>query len=374
MRELREQAREERGHLRVPEVAQEALAESSARLERLRPGRLGLPPAADRRRQRLEAEPDQVRGARDPDREECGLRGREQRRDPDRRRERPHSLSARDAERREHARAATAEQRAPDRERRVGPGRHDHDRRDAEERSQLGHAGSLAVPYRRPQMRAGRTLTVVGCHAGGEIGNVIVGGVLPPPGATVFEQMESLRRDGDWLRRVLLREPRGSVACHANLVVPPTRDDCDAGFIIMEPTEYPAMSGIEHDLHGDRAARDRDGGDARAGDGRAPRGSGRRRRGARGLPRRQVRERRAHERALLRRAARRGARRRGSRPDQRRRGLRRHVVRDRGCERARLRAGARGGARPLARGRGDPRRGRASSSSARTPRTRRSPA
>jgi proline racemase len=42
---------------------------------------------------------------------------------------------------------------------------------------------------------------------------------------------------------VLLREPRGSVACHANLVVPPTRDDCDAGFIIMEPTEYPAMSG-----------------------------------------------------------------------------------------------------------------------------------
>ena len=86
-------------------------------------------------------------------------------------------------------------------------------------------------------------MTVVGCHAGGEIGNVIVGGVLPPPGATVFEQMESLRLDGDWLRRVLLREPRGSVACHANLVVPPTRDDCDAGFIIMEPTEYPAMSG-----------------------------------------------------------------------------------------------------------------------------------
>ena len=84
---------------------------------------------------------------------------------------------------------------------------------------------------------------MVGCHAGGEIGNVVVGGVLPPAGDTVFEQMETLRREGDWLRRVLLREPRGSVACHANLVVPPTREDCDAGFIIMEPTEYPAMSG-----------------------------------------------------------------------------------------------------------------------------------
>ena len=92
-------------------------------------------------------------------------------------------------------------------------------------------------------MQTRRAITVVGCHAGGEIGNVIVGGVLPPRGATVFEQMQTLQREGDTLRRVLLREPRGSVACHANLVVPATRDDCDVGFIIMEPTEYPAMSG-----------------------------------------------------------------------------------------------------------------------------------
>jgi proline racemase len=92
-------------------------------------------------------------------------------------------------------------------------------------------------------MRARRTITVVGCHAGGEIGNVVVGGVLPPAGETVFDQMRTLRDGDDSLRRLLLREPRGSVACHANLVVPATRDDCDAGFIIMEPTEYPAMSG-----------------------------------------------------------------------------------------------------------------------------------
>jgi proline racemase len=91
-------------------------------------------------------------------------------------------------------------------------------------------------------MRARRTLTVVGCHAGGEIGNVVVGGVLPPPGETVFEQMQALQVD-DTLRRLLLREPRGSVAAHANLVVPSARADCDAGYIIMEPTEYPAMSG-----------------------------------------------------------------------------------------------------------------------------------
>src|SRR4029079_17198762 len=103
-------------------------------------------------------------------------------------------------------------------------------------------------------------ITVVACHAGGEIGNVVVGGVLPPAGATGFEQMQTLEREGGALRKLLLPEPRGvggsprrgrcwrgarrgTVACHANLVVPATRPDCDAGFIIMEPTEYPAMSG-----------------------------------------------------------------------------------------------------------------------------------
>jgi proline racemase len=91
-------------------------------------------------------------------------------------------------------------------------------------------------------VRAARVITVVGCHAGGEVGNVVVGGVLPPPGDTVFEKMKALAAD-DSLRRLLLREPRGSVAQHANLIVPSARPDCAAGFVIMEPTEYPAMSG-----------------------------------------------------------------------------------------------------------------------------------
>ena len=85
-------------------------------------------------------------------------------------------------------------------------------------------------------------LTVVGCHAGGEIGNVVVDGVGPLPGATVFEQMEHLRAD-DTIRRLLLHEPRGSVAVHSNVIVPSKRPDCAFGYVIMEPTEYPAMSG-----------------------------------------------------------------------------------------------------------------------------------
>jgi proline racemase len=91
-------------------------------------------------------------------------------------------------------------------------------------------------------MEPRRTITVVGCHAGGEVGNVVVAGVEPPPGATVAEQRAALARD-DRLRRFLLREPRGSVATHANLLVPATRPDCAYGYVIMEPTEYPDMSG-----------------------------------------------------------------------------------------------------------------------------------
>ena len=120
-------------------------------------------------------------------------------------------------------------------------------RREARQPGEPGaRRPSAERPDRRPvgsrAMRSRRAITVVGCHAGGEVGNVVVGGVLPPVGATVFEQMQTLRAD-DSLRKLLLREPRGSVAVHANLIVPATRPECDAGFIIMEPTEYPAMSG-----------------------------------------------------------------------------------------------------------------------------------
>lgn len=92
-------------------------------------------------------------------------------------------------------------------------------------------------------MRAPRMISVVGCHAEGEVGDVIVGGVLPPPGTTMLEKKLAFERDFDHIRRVLICEPRGSVARHVNLIVPPTRVDCVAGAIIMEPTEYPPMSG-----------------------------------------------------------------------------------------------------------------------------------
>jgi proline racemase len=86
-------------------------------------------------------------------------------------------------------------------------------------------------------------ISVVGCHAEGEVGDVIVGGVRPPAGETLFEQMRTMEREHDHVRRTLLCEPRGSVARHVNLLVPSRREDCATGVIIMEPTEYVPSSG-----------------------------------------------------------------------------------------------------------------------------------
>lgn len=55
--------------------------------------------------------------------------------------------------------------------------------------------------------------------------------------------MRHLAEDGDGLRRLMLREPRGYPALCCNLILPPTRPEADAGFVIMEQTEYPPMSG-----------------------------------------------------------------------------------------------------------------------------------
>jgi proline racemase len=92
-------------------------------------------------------------------------------------------------------------------------------------------------------MRLSRSLTAIDLHACGEPGRVIVGGVLDVPGRTMFEKMKHLEQHADGLRKLMLREPRGFPAANCNLVLPPTRPEADAGFVIMEQVEYPPMSG-----------------------------------------------------------------------------------------------------------------------------------
>lgn len=91
-------------------------------------------------------------------------------------------------------------------------------------------------------MRSICTIQIVGCHAEGEVGDVITGGVAPPPGETLWEQSRWIARD-ERLRRFVLREPRGGVFRHINLLVPPRNPEAQAAWIIMEPADTPPMSG-----------------------------------------------------------------------------------------------------------------------------------
>jgi trans-L-3-hydroxyproline dehydratase len=91
-------------------------------------------------------------------------------------------------------------------------------------------------------MRSSRSIEIVSCHAEGEVGDVIVGGVAPPPGDTLWAQSRFIAKD-QTLRNFVLNEPRGGVYRHVNLLVPPKNPKAQMGFIIMEPEDTPPMSG-----------------------------------------------------------------------------------------------------------------------------------
>jgi proline racemase len=86
-------------------------------------------------------------------------------------------------------------------------------------------------------------LMAVDLHAAGEPGRVILGGIADVPGDSMFEKRKYFEQHLDGIRKLMLREPRGYPALCCNVVLPPTDPRAAAGFVIMEQTEYPPMSG-----------------------------------------------------------------------------------------------------------------------------------
>ncbi len=86
-------------------------------------------------------------------------------------------------------------------------------------------------------------LTAVDVHAEGEPGRVITAGMPELPAGTMLQKMEWLEQNADHIRMQMLREPRGYPGLCCNAIVPSDNPAADAGFIIMEQTEYPPMSG-----------------------------------------------------------------------------------------------------------------------------------
>jgi proline racemase len=92
-------------------------------------------------------------------------------------------------------------------------------------------------------MRLDKLVNIVGCHAEGEVGNVVVGGIGDVPGQSMFDKRNYLEEHRDDLRQRLLHEPRGNVTNTVNVVLPSNDPRAQMGYVILESTEYPAMSG-----------------------------------------------------------------------------------------------------------------------------------
>ena len=92
-------------------------------------------------------------------------------------------------------------------------------------------------------MRWSRTLQLVDVHCGGEIGRVLMSGMIDIPGATMAEKLEYVNEVNDNLRRLILNEPRGSGLGAVVPLVPATRPDADIGMMVWLPDQAYAMSG-----------------------------------------------------------------------------------------------------------------------------------
>jgi proline racemase len=92
-------------------------------------------------------------------------------------------------------------------------------------------------------LRLDHILHVIDAHAEGETSRVVVGGIGDVSGETMMHKRDYLMQHRDELRQFLLTEPRGTVTLCADIVLPSSHPDADFGYVIIESTDYPPMSG-----------------------------------------------------------------------------------------------------------------------------------
>src|ERR687885_2262805 len=86
-------------------------------------------------------------------------------------------------------------------------------------------------------------LTTVEVHAEGEPGRVVVDAGSLVHGDTVADRLSYCREHLQWLRTLLLHEPRGYPALCAVLILPPVTPGADFGIIVLEQGGFTPMSG-----------------------------------------------------------------------------------------------------------------------------------
>jgi len=92
-------------------------------------------------------------------------------------------------------------------------------------------------------MKFDKLITAIDTHTEGNPERVVTGGIPFIPGKTMLEKSKYTRNNLDYIRTLLVYEPRGHSNMYASLLVPPTVDGADFGVIYMEPGGYVTMCG-----------------------------------------------------------------------------------------------------------------------------------
>ncbi|MBT9245416.1 proline racemase family protein [Gemmobacter fulvus] len=92
-------------------------------------------------------------------------------------------------------------------------------------------------------MRVQDVYDVIYTHTEGEPLCIIHSGIPYPAGSTILEKRSFLEENYDWLRKALMREPRGHADMFGVFLTPPSSSDYDAGLIYIDGKEYSHMCG-----------------------------------------------------------------------------------------------------------------------------------
>ncbi|WP_126428354.1 proline racemase family protein [Brevibacillus marinus] len=97
-------------------------------------------------------------------------------------------------------------------------------------------------------MRASNVFTTVDTHTGGNPTRTVLSGLPRLSGASMAEKMLQMKREYDWIRKLLMFEPRGHDVMSGALLVEPCHPQADIGVIYIETGGYLPMCG--HDTIG----------------------------------------------------------------------------------------------------------------------------
>ncbi|PMY01430.1 proline racemase, partial [Pseudomonas sp. MPR-R5A] len=97
-------------------------------------------------------------------------------------------------------------------------------------------------------MKADKMFTTIDTHTGGNPTRTLVSGLPKLEGKTMSEKMLHMKKEHDWIRKLLMNEPRGHDVMSGALLTDPCHPDADIGVIYIETGGYLPMCG--HDTIG----------------------------------------------------------------------------------------------------------------------------